>query len=191
MKKTFAAIIVLIIVGAVAYAAAREPASAPQTGEEPAVASYESERYGLSFSYPTTYYLEEQSVGSAQRERYQITLIEDTEWNRRLRSGDVPATEGPTSITVDVFQNNLDGQTAYGFVTGSNDSNYKLGDGAIATTTRGTLEGLEYTWSGLYEGRSFVVARPDYIYMFSVTRLDPTDRILQDFNEVMESVEIE
>ncbi|MBI5134203.1 MAG: hypothetical protein HZA81_02340 [Candidatus Taylorbacteria bacterium] len=196
MKRIIIAIVALLALGWASYALTRgdgplsaEPSSVGQTGGE--AESYSSGRFGLSFEYPKGYYLEEREVSAAERLHYQIVLTEDTEWNRRLRSGEVPPTEGPTSITIDVFQNDLDQDTARGFITGSNNSNYKLGDGVVATTTRGSLEGLEYSWSGLYEGRSFVVASPRYIYMFSVTRLDPSDRILKDFNEVMETVSIE
>lgn len=191
MKKIFLAILALLVLAFVAYSVSKG-VSAPAVSNEPAgtMKTYSSERYGVTFSYPDTYYLEERLVNSGQRERFQIILTEDTEWNRKLRVGDVPATEGPTAITIDVFQNNLDSQSEHAFVTSSSDSNYKLGDGRFSTSTRGALTGLEYTWSGLYEGRSFVVSRPNYLYMFSVTRLDPTDKILRDFNDIIETAKI-
>jgi hypothetical protein len=117
-------------------------------------------------------------------------LTEDTSENKAVREGDAPGREGPTAITIDVYQNNLDKQDAESFIKGSSDSNYKLGNGVLATTTRGSVVGTEYSWSGLYEGRSFVIAKPDYIYMFSVTRLDSTDRILQDFDNLLRTVTI-
>lgn len=141
-----------------------------------------SPEFGLSFSYPSTYKATVRDIDRTHRIHRHIDLTEGEA---------VPNGEGSTSITIDIYQNNLDRQTAHGFVTGHSDSNYKLGSGAIATTTYGSLQGLEYTWSGLYEGRSFVVSRPDWIYIFSVTRLDPTDKILGDFEDVLETVRIE
>lgn len=153
-------------------------AAAPDAIEE----RYSSEALGLSFAFPGRYDLTEKDLSSGHRNRHSLVLIED---------GYVPPQdgEGPTAVTIDVFQNDLDGYTASGFATGASDSNWKLGPGALTPRTVGGEEGVEYTWSGLYEGRSVVVARPDYVYMFSVTRMGEDDPILEAFDRVLETVE--
>lgn len=177
--------IVAALVLGVAIFAWPDDAVAPAPGEETATSTglvaTSSPDIGLSFSHPPSYKVTVRDVDLTRRIHRQIELTE----GEAVQNG-----EGPTAITVDVYQNDLDGETARGFITGHSDSNYKLGDGVIATTTYGSLEGLEYTWSGLYEGRSFVVARPDWIYMFSVTRLEPTDKILGDFEALLRTVRI-
>jgi hypothetical protein len=151
---------------------------------------YSSNKYGLSFNYPAGYYLEEKDVNTAERLHHQIILTEDTEENRLVREGQAPGREGPVAITIDIYQNNLDKMSAMGFITGTGDSNYKLGNGTISTTTKGTITGFEYEWSGLYEAKSLVVALPSYIYMFSVTRINPDDRIVADFEGILQTATI-
>jgi hypothetical protein len=144
----------------------------------------------LSFQYPAKYFLEEKIVNEAQRFHKRIILTEDTEENRLVREGKTPPREGPVAITVDVFQNNLDKMTLMQFVTGTNDSNYKLGAGKVSTTTIGSLEGLEYFWSGLYEGRSFVLSSKDFIYHFAATFMNYNDAILHDFETIIGTVNL-
>lgn len=149
--------------------------------------TYVSDTLGIKFDYPSNYILDEKNTGSPERGRYTITLIENTPGNQDLISGKVQG-EGPIAITIDIFQNDLDKYTAEKWIRGVSDSNYKLGNGEIASTTVGNMQGLEYTWSGLYEGRSRVVSTQNYIYMFSVTRMTPDDQILKDFDALLDSV---
>ena len=153
-----------------------------------AIKTYSSDK--ISFQYPAHYYLEEKVINSAQRERVQIILTEDSEENRLVREGKTPPREGPVAITIDIFQNNLDQQTLMQFVTGANDSNYKLGAGKVSTTTIGTQTGLEYFWSGLYEGRSFVTSDSENIYHFAVTFMNYDAPIIDDFETVLGTVEL-
>lgn len=180
MKKAIiiAAVIVLAVI---AYRFVER--AAPDRGME----TYASGAYGISFSYPDIYKLSENDLGSPQRGHYEIVLVDKSQIPD---SGEPAPSEGPTSIAVDIFQNDLDGLSANDFVTTTRDSNHKLGDGNIATTTYGSLTGLQYSWSGLYEGRSFVVSTPRFIYMFSTTRLGPDDRIVSDFDRILETVKI-
>jgi hypothetical protein len=187
MKKTY--IIIALVVAVAIWISVKSYGDTDVPDAE--VKGFSSQEFKLSFEYPALYHLEQKNINNTHRVHEQIMLTEDTEENRLVREGQAPGREGPTAITIDIYQNNLDNQSARSFIIGSSDSNYKLGDGNISTTTRGGLMGFEYSWSGLYEGRSFVVSRPDYIYMFSVTRLDPGDRILKDFEEVMKSVVIQ
>lgn len=148
------------------------------------IVSYESERYGLAVSVPGSYVLSEHDApGSSLREHHTITLIERD--NLPLPE----AGEGPPAITIDIYQNNLDSLSAETWIKNSSQSNFKLSpEGRLATTTVGGEEALSYRWSGLYEGTTVVVAKPDWIYAFTVTYLSPGDQIVQDFVRMRESI---
>jgi hypothetical protein len=144
----------------------------------------------ISFEYPALYHLEEKAVTGEQRNYRQIILTEDTEENRLVREGKSPGREGPVAITIDIFPNTLGKQTLMQFVTGESDSNYKLGAGKVSTTTIGSQTGLEYYWSGLYEGRSFVTSNSVNIYHFAVAFMNYDAPIVDDFEAVLSTVEI-
>jgi hypothetical protein len=150
---------------------------------------YSSNELGISFSYPAKYFLEERTINTAERLHKTIVLIEDTPTNRELIKGEVPS-EGPTAITIDVFQNNLDKNTAKQFIEGNAFSNYKLGNGEIEEGTLGNLPAYRYFWDGLYRGESVVVANDNHIYMFSATYLEETDDIRSDLYEILDTVKI-
>jgi hypothetical protein len=87
----------------------------------PEFKTYVSDTLGIKFDYPQNYILDERNTGSGARGRYTISLFEDTPGNRALLNGDVQG-EGPTSISVDIFQNDLDKENAYKWVTGNANS---------------------------------------------------------------------
>ncbi len=142
-------------------------------------ARYSSDKPELAFDYPSHYVLDQEDLSTGQRERYSVTLIE------KSAAEDMERTEGPTAITIDMYQNDLDMYTAEGFATSTADSNWKLGNGDLAPALVDGKEGVSYTWSGLYEGRSVVIARPDYVYVFSVTWMTSEDQILKDFDAIL------
>ncbi len=154
----------------------------PQVSTDPI---YSSDKYGISFSYPETYQLTEMHAeGSAMREHHTIVLQQKT---------DLPAPEGgegPPSITIDIYQNNLDNRATEDWIRGDSRSNFKLGDGTIASTTIDGKPALSYRWSGLYEGTTVAMARPDWIYAFNVTYLEMGADIIQDFVALRENVQI-
>src|SRR3989344_3816751 len=155
-------------------------------GEETSVPTYTSEKYGISFTYPSTYQLSEREApGSALREHHTITL---------MRTVDLPAPEGgegPPAISIDIYQNNLDKQTTEGWIRGSSNWNFKLSpEGRLASTTIDGKPALSYRWSGLYEGTTIALAQPNWIYAFTVTYLEPGADIVQDFVTVRDSVRI-
>lgn len=159
----------------------------PPTNNENVVGmkQYANTVYGLSFSYPATYVLNEtEAPGSALRKHHIITLI---------RTEDLPLPvdgEGPPAITVNIYQNNLDNQTTEKWIRGSNASNFKLGDDILASTTIGGLPALSFRWSGLYDGTTIALARPDWIYAFTVTYFEMGAPIVQDFVTIRDSVKI-
>lgn len=161
------------------------PTPTPGAEEQSDMRTYTSAEYGISFEYPDTYTLTEiDSPGSALREHHAIVL---------QRTEDLPAPEGgegPLSITIDIYQNNLDNQTTENWIRRSSASNFKLGDMTLASTTIDGKAALSYRWSGLYEGTTVAIARPDWIYAFSVTYLEMGADIIQDFVMIRESVRL-
>ena len=146
---------------------------------------YSNVAYGLSFSYPDTYVLSElDAPGSGERKHHAVLL---------MRKEDLPLPqggEGPPAITIDIYQNDLDKLSAEAWIRNTSESNFKLGDGTLASITVGSLPALSYRWSGLYEGTTIVLAQPDWIYAFTVTYLEMGAPIVQDFVAVRDSVQI-
>ncbi|MDZ4227241.1 MAG: hypothetical protein U1D26_02060, partial [Patescibacteria group bacterium] len=157
--------------------------------KEFAPATYHSDEYGLSFSYPSGYFVVYESSATGEREQHAIVLAEDTPENREIFSDPQSATEGPPTITITLFQNDLDNYTTLGFVEGTNFSNFKLSDGNTTEVSVGGETGLKYGATGLYENDNVVVALPSYVYMFTAFYNTPSDRIRADFEDVLRSVE--
>lgn len=162
------------------------PATAPGgETEQSQRLTFTSDKYGISFSYPATYELSEINTGSGQREQHSIVL---------QRSVDLPAPEGgegPPSITIDIYQNDLDSQTTEDWIRNTSQSNFKLGDMTLRPTTIDGKAALSYRWSGLYEGTTIAIAQPDWVYAFNVMYLEMGDDIVQDFVAVRESVRLQ
>lgn len=187
MKTTLYILIGLVIAGGAFYYFWPTEEVVPNEEEMPVATmkTYTNPKYGLSFSYPENYQLTEHDAeGSAQREHHVIVL---------MRTEDLPlpeAGEGPPSITIEMFQNNLDSQTTEGWIRGSSASNFKLGEGRLSEISLDGKPALSYRWSGLYEGTTVAIAQPRWIYAFSVTYLEPGADIVQDFVTVRDSVKI-
>lgn len=162
-------------------------------GKELGKKIYISKEVPLSLNYPEGYLLDEKWQGSGERGWYQVTLIEDTAENRDLLSGKVTEPrDGPAAITVSVFPNTLDGYTTERFVKETNYSNWNLSpDGVLQETGVAGEPGLTYRFDGLYPGEAVVVARPEYVYMFSVAYLNESDEIRRDFKNLLETASFE
>lgn len=177
-------IILVVIVAAFSFTGRRV---IPQNGNQSPAGSplYSSTRYGLSFAYPNIYVLSEvDAPGSGMREHHVITLTNKEDLP-------LPADgEGPPSITVDIYQNNLDKLGTEGWIRNSSASNFKLSEGRLASTTIGGLPALSYRWSGLYNGTTIATAQPNWIYVFTVTYLEMGAPIVQDFVAIRNSVKI-
>lgn len=150
--------------------------------------TYRNDRYGISFSYPARYVVEENMVNEAERYHYQVVLVENTQTYQDIKAGKIEPTEYPPSITFDIFQNNLGQQSVEGWIKNTSDSNFKLSTGETASTTVTGRPALEYVWDGLYRGNSIVFAHGDTIIMITATYLDANDDIVRDFRELLTSV---
>lgn len=150
-------------------------------------ASYVSNKHGLSFNYPKNYFVALEKNTDGEREQHTVMLAEDTPAVRELFSNPGFATEFPPTITIRIFQNNLDNYTLQSFVEGTSFSNFKLSDGIKTETTIGGEKAWRYRATGLYENNNVVVARPEYVYMFTAFFNSPDDQILKDFDAVLKT----
>jgi len=147
---------------------------------------YVNSAYGIAFEYPDTYTLLEEDTGTGERYRYTIVLV-DKELHANLPQNG----EGPPSITLEFFQNNLDQISIEDWVRGTAFSNFKLSlDGVLKPATVGNAPALSYAWDGLYPAESTVFAHKSNIIMASVTFLTPEDHIRDDFKNILSTVEL-
>lgn len=186
LKKIIILLGLLVVVGALYFSPLKQ--SIQNNTIDKNTNQYSSEKIGLGFNYPKNYFLEERDESSGLRNRYSLVLAEDTEENRRVFSGQEPGREGPTTITISVFQNNLDHYTAERWITGVNDSNFKLATGSTSSLTVGGEPAITYNATGLYENKNVIIARPNFIYMFTVFYNTPSDQIIKDFEALLETV---
>lgn len=190
MKKPLRSLILIVlaiaIVGAGAYAFFAKKALSPtddlREGQASADERYTSAEHGLSFSYPMGYVLTEQEVGSGQEAHHQIMLV---------RAGDEIAPEGgegPAAVTIDIYENRRGTGSAKDWMTKTDQSNFRLGPGTYEETDVDGEPAYAYAWSGLYEGRTTVLAHGNDIVAISVTYLSPSDDLLTVYADVLASL---
>lgn len=190
MKKPLRSLILIVlaivIVGAGAYAFFAKKALSPtdeQGMQSPdTTEQYTDTEHGISFSYPEGYVRTDREVGNAEREHHMIMLV---------RKGDEIAPEGgegPVAITIDIYDNGIDSLSVMDWMTTTNQSNFKLGPGTYSTKQVAGETAYSYTWSGLYEGRTTVLAHGSDIVAVSVTYMDPSDDILVAYEDVLASL---
>lgn len=153
------------------------------------VSTYTNASYGISFKYPNTYASQERELGNGERYHYAIALIDKKALANIPQNG-----EGPTSITMDVFQNALDQLSVEQWIRGSGDSNFKLSPGGVLTAkTVAGVPAFSYVVDGLYRNDVVVFAHPGRagkgnIIMLSVSYFSPKDQIRADFAGVLSSI---
>ena len=185
MKAFVLVVIIVLSAGAYLFLSPEETFNSTDIPAKIMVA-YTNVEHGISFTYPDTYILNEMEVENGERWHYNITLI-DKEAATSVREN----SEGPTSVTVDIFQNNLDNLTIAEWVNNSSYSNFKLMlKGVLTSLTIADREALAYTWEGLYRGDSIVFEHGEDIVMLSVTYLSPEDDIISDFVNIALSLEL-
>lgn len=154
--------------------------------EAPTTQTYDSAEFGLKFTYPDSYVLTEREEGTGERSRHSILLMD------KIAAANIPeGGEGPTAITIDIFDNSIDKLPLETWIKNTSASNYKQSiDEVLMQTELGGQSGLSYVWDGLYRGESTVIARGDDILMFTVTWMDSIDPIRADFSALVDSVEL-
>jgi len=157
----------------------------PTATSTPQVNTYRNETYGIAFTYPTTYALEEAERGNGERAHYAIVLTKKTDLPPPANG------EGPTGISIDIYQNNLDTQTLIGWLTGNSASNFKLSpDGTYTTASVDGREAIAYRWSGLYEADNTAFLHKDNIVSIAATYITPDDDSLRVYRGLLNSMEL-
>ena len=145
---------------------------------------YKNAEYGIAFSYPAGYVLSEQEVGNGERWHYNITLIHQSELPLRQNS------EGPPTLSIDLYQNDIDNLSLTEWLTGNSLSNFKFGDETYTSTGVGGTDAVAYSWSGLYEGRTVAFLHRKAVVAVTGTYLTTEDKIYKDFSVLIKSFEL-
>src|SRR3989344_1427909 len=132
---TILAVIALLVAGNYIYAKMNNTVATPDTNGQSALGMYSNATYGISFQYPDSYVLSERESGNGERAQHAITLMDKT------AAANIPVGgEGPTAITIDIFQNNIDNQTVENWINNSSASNYKLSpNGTVSIVVRASF----------------------------------------------------
>ncbi len=184
-------LIVLIGAGAATYWYLNSDVSpwartSTSTGPEETI-DFANSTYGISFFYPTSYFMTEKETGTAAKPQHSIILVQDTPDNRAIMNGTARvASEGPTAITIDIYPNSQH-QAVRDWV--QRDKNWTVATQKATDATVGGKPAITYTWSGLYEGKSYLVASGDYVFVLNVSWLTPTDQIVRDFDALRTSIQ--
>lgn len=176
-----AAVYLMLKPGADSTIGENVPDALPQTQ------TYENAAYGIRFSYPNSYVISEREEGTGERAHHVIVLMDKEDAANIPQNG-----EGPTTINIDIFGNGVDKLPVTQWINNTSSSNFKLSpDQVLASTTVAGTEGLSYIWDGLYRGESTVIAHKSDIIMFSVTYMDSTDAIRDDYRALLASVSLQ
>ena len=191
-KTAIAVVVALVVVAGAAFflMGSREPLGemvpVVPGSEKASMVRYSNADLSLSFQYPSNLFLYERNdVGTEAAPQTAIVLVDDTEDNRAVLEGrSTEPREGPTAISITALRNTQK-LNAADWV--KNDTNWTVANSAATPVTVNGHEGVTYTWSGLYEGRSVVVTTDTHVYVFSVTWMTPEDQIIRDFDMVLNS----
>lgn len=154
-------------------------------GLSPVSEEYRSDKFGLKFSYTDKYFLEERSVDETQTS---IVLIEDTEENRAVVEGRSPGREGPTSITVNIFENPAT-TTLREWARTEVRSNFNLSMGDVEEGMLSNKESILYVSDGLYPTVNILALHRGRIMQFTVSYLTLEDEIRKDFSKILDTIE--
>lgn len=151
---------------------------------------YRSDSLGISFAYPKTYFVVERELGNGERYHHQVALYQDSKENRDVLAGKSPGREGPVSITLDLYQNDLDKLPLETWIKTMGDSNFKLGNGVLVPDTVSGNPALSYVYSGLYENKVTAFTKDGSIALLAVSYINPGDQILKDFAFVRGNIHV-
>lgn len=178
-------VVLLILIGGYVFIFKGNETSAPTLAPQDTSKIYSNADYGISFTYPETYVLTERALGNGERFHHNITLMDREAAANISQNG-----EGPTAITIDFIQNDIEKLSIKDWINNDSRSNFKLSpDGELISTTIAGKEALTYTWDGLYRGHSIVFTHKDAIVMYSVTYMTLDDHIVSDSIDIFESIE--
>jgi hypothetical protein len=177
-KNIISILLVVVLIGGFWFLSAK---ASPQK-------DYVSKDFNLKFKYPEGYYMKDRmDLTNPALKQLAVVLVEDTERNRDLLDGKVTeATEGPTSITVDVYPNpnNLEIQEWL-----KQNTNWLASFSEKSTEIEvGGEKALTFNWDGLYAGKSVVLSKNNMAYILSVTWITPEDKMIKDFDKILNNI---
>jgi len=193
MKKQLIIILLLIVLlaGGAYYLSMQNESSSENNmmDDKDTTTKMEENEKDLSFDHMTLnneYVLEDLKVSenneSSLESGYLLIKQVDQEELDRSDSG----REGPPTMNIYVFD--AEGKDIRGWLASmANFSNYAGQD--LVSVNVGGQEALQYEWEGLYKGRNIVVKKDGKIYLFVATYTDVSDGRLEDFDQLLRTVE--
>lgn len=182
MQKNVRTAVVVLIAAAAGFLLWQADITPDKSGIPAGMLQYSSEE-GVSFLYPDTYELSSRTEGNGER-AWDVLVL--------LPKGYVPTQdgEGPPAIALSIFSNTEE-YPLETWIKGDAKSNWKLAaEGAeLARTTVGGEPALAYRYSGLYETNAVAVEHKGKIFLFEAGWMAPEDRIVGDFQKLLNTVE--
>jgi hypothetical protein len=158
---------------------------------------YQSDRFGVSFSYPEKYLLfETKGEGFEGREYYVVSLRPDSPFIRDLMKGVHYDTETPPAIHLSFYREPSRSLSLEVWVRANSLSNFDLSDpaqsGALEPTTVAGVPAFAYHYEGLYSVDAIAFAYDDWVVIAAVdATTSGTDPQKDDFRAILASVQLE
>ena len=133
--------------------------------------TYINSSYGFSFTYPSIYKLTTREGDS----HFEVVLVNKKE-------SEQPRSEGPTSINIHVYDNILLEDWLK-----KNESNFSLAIDSGSTILFQGMQALQYSWDGLYQGKTIAFSRGGDVFALTGTYLEKGDSRYVDFENLVNS----
>lgn len=146
------------------------------------LATYTNAQYGVSFTYPKDYSLKERTT----TEGMPGTVVVITE----KEMATLENTEGPTAITIAMYDGKLVASSLPTWIKSSPYSNFSVARQKEPGITQiAGQDAYLYTWDGLYQGTTVATKHAGNILLFSVTYDGDTDMEKRNaFTEIVASM---
>ena len=150
---------------------------------------YSNSQNHISFEYPSNLFIKEVDHSSTSSRTLGLILVQNIGQNKDfINSSTTMMSEGPTTITLDVYPNPQKLSTD---AWAKKNDEWKTFTNATSTETLiGGERGFTFHFSGLYEGKEYVVAKNDYAYVFRVTWLTENDQLIRDMDMILNSLNL-
>lgn len=135
------------------------------------VETYTNSLYGFSFTYPDTYKL----TTKEEYGHFIVILVDKNE-------SEQPQSEGPTSISIHVYNNILLEDWLK-----KNESNFGLATDSGSTILFQGMQALQYSWDGLYQGKTIAFSRGGNVFVLTGTYLEKGDSRYVGFENLINS----
>lgn len=147
---------------------------------------YQDDRTDISFDYrvePDGY----TAVSTQEDTVLGIALIKTTDYDY-MKDG--PGRGGPPAINLIIYPND-DGLSALEWAL-ENSAYSNLQDEELVTAyTLAGIEGIRYSWEGMFNGETVIISDENNVYMFSGTSHDGDTAMKEDFDAMLRSVTLQ